>query len=229
MHYNKDTLVARKSLWNAGRKQENPFVFVPLDGIKWRVREAHDVETKKNSSHRSTVYVTSPRHVNQPRFTTLRLPRQRALCVRGSASRYPATPPDTQHEHRDREREGPDTSKRVSRAGGSIGVGGRREAEEGKKLLDASKSKNDCNAEERSSSAVSYAGGAFGVFALMEERERKNRTIWDPRNPTKTSSTNPDPAAAATVFPPEPTEEATRRPDKASSDDVESGTPESRA
>lgn len=47
MHCNEDTLVARKSLWNAGRKQENPIVFVSLDGIEWRVREAHDVETKK--------------------------------------------------------------------------------------------------------------------------------------------------------------------------------------
>lgn len=67
MHYNEDTLVARKGLRNAGRKQENPIVFVSLDGIKWRVREAHDVETKKkDSSHRSTVYVTSPRHVYIP-------------------------------------------------------------------------------------------------------------------------------------------------------------------
>lgn len=68
MHYHEDTLVARKGLWDAGRKQENPIVFVSLDGIKWRVREAHDVETKekKNSSHRSTVYVTSPRHVYPP-------------------------------------------------------------------------------------------------------------------------------------------------------------------
>lgn len=118
----------------------------------------------------------------------------------------------------------------MSRAGGSSGVGGRQGAEEAKKLLDASKSKNDCNAEEGSSGAVSYAGGDCGVFALTEERERINRTIWDPRNPIKTSSpTDPDPAAAATAFPPEPTEAATQRPDKASSDDVASGAPESRA
>lgn len=120
----------------------------------------------------------------------------------------------------------------MSRAGGSFGVGGRQEAEEAKKSLDASKSKNDCNAEERSSGAVSYAGGDFGVSALTEERERINPTIWqwDPRNPIKTSSpTDPDPAAAATAFPPEPTEAAaTQRPDKASSEDIASGAPESK-
>lgn len=118
----------------------------------------------------------------------------------------------------------------MSRAGSSFGVGGRQGAEEAKKSLDASKSKNDCNAEERSSGAVSYAGSDFGVSALTEERERIDRTIWDPRNPTKTSSpTDPDPAAAATAFPPEPTEAAaTQRPDKACSDDVASGAPESK-
>lgn len=90
MHCNEDTLVARKSPRNAGRKQESIRYLVSLDGIKWRVREAHDVETKKkSSSHRSTVYVTSPRHVYHRRFTTLRLPRQRALCMRGSAFPLP--------------------------------------------------------------------------------------------------------------------------------------------
>lgn len=104
MHYNEDTLVARKSLWDAGIKQENPIVFVSLDGIKWRVREAHDVETKKKT--RLTVQpFTSPAldTSTNPRITTLRLPRQGALCVRGF--QFTTAPPDTQHEHRDRERD----------------------------------------------------------------------------------------------------------------------------
>lgn len=121
MHCNEDTLVARKSLWNAGRKQESIRYLVSLDGIKWRVREAHDVETKKK--------LISPfnRLCHQP---STRLPSQiydlaaasPASPVRARFS-LPATPPDTQHEHRDRAREAPATPKRVSRAGGSFGLG----------------------------------------------------------------------------------------------------------
>lgn len=119
-----------------------------------------------------------------PRFTTLRLPRQGALCVRGF--QFTTAPPDTQREHRDRERDVVPTLQSACPAlAVPFGVSGRREAEEAKKSLDASKSKNDCNAEERSSGAVSYAGGDCGVSALAEERERINRTIWDPKKPNQ--------------------------------------------
>lgn len=170
MHCNEDTLVARKSLRNAGRKQESIRYLVSLDGIKWRVREAHDVETKKklispfnrlchqpSTRLPSQIYdlaAASPASPVRARFS-FPLPRQilsmSTVIVNGMVP-------------------SPDTSKRVSCAGGSFGVGGRQEAEEAKKPLDASKSKskNDCNAQERSSGTVSYAGGvATSVYLFL--------------------------------------------------------------
>lgn len=153
MHYNEDILVARKSLRNAGRKQENPIVFVCLPGWNKMACQRSPQCRDKKKTHLTVQPFMSPA------LDTSTTPDLRPCgCLASEPCacevQFPTTPPDTQHEHRDREREGPDTSKRVSRAGGSFGVGGRREAEEAKKSLDASKSKNDCNAEERSSGAV---------------------------------------------------------------------------
>lgn len=189
-HYNKDTLIARKSLRNIVRKQDLICSSCLFGWNKMACQRSPQCKEKNLISP----FMSSALDTCTTPFL------QACGCTAGEPGtcevQFNANAPYNQRRK--------SLSSKLSRAGGPFGVGGRQEAEEAKRLLDASKSKNDCNAEEGSSGAVSYAGGDCGVFALTEERERINRTIWDPRNQTKTSPSDPDPAAAS-AFPAEPT------------------------